>query len=59
MAGPKVALGAPLLLDGLLGGDPEAKSRLRTLLLPSGMLGFLVGVVIVLLDLWGAVRHRS
>jgi hypothetical protein len=49
--GPKVGLGAPLISD-LLAGDPTARPRLRASLLPSVVLGGLVGVVIVLLDLW-------
>jgi len=49
--GPKVGLGAPEIYD-LVRGDREVRSRLRTLLLPSVLLGVLVGVTIVLLDLW-------
>ena len=49
--GPKVGLGAPLLY-GLVSGDREARSRLRALLFPCAVLGVLVGVAIVLLDLW-------
>jgi hypothetical protein len=36
----------------LVSGDREARSRLRTLLLPCAVLGVLVGVAIVVLDLW-------
>ena len=49
--GPKVGLGAPLLY-GLVSGDRDARVRLRALILPSAVLGVLVGVAIVLLDLW-------
>ena len=49
--GPKVGLGAPLLY-GLVRRDWESRSRLRALLLPSAVWGVLVGVAIVLLDLW-------
>ena len=49
--GPKVGLGAPWLY-GLVGGDRDARSRLRALLIPCAMLGVLVGGAIVVLDLW-------
>jgi len=49
--GPKVGLGAPLLYR-VVGGDREAQSRLRGQLVPSAGLGILVGVGIVMLDLW-------
>ena len=49
--GPKVGLGAPMLY-GLVNGDREARAQLRALILPSAVLGVLVGVAIVLLDLW-------
>ena len=49
--GPKVGLGAPQIY-GLVRGDREARSALRALLLPSALLGVLVGAAIVLLDLW-------
>jgi hypothetical protein len=49
--GPKVGLGAPLIY-GLVRGDREARSRLRALLLPSTVAGVLVGIAIVLLDIW-------
>jgi hypothetical protein len=49
--GPKVGLGVPLLYR-LVSGDREARSRLRALLFPSAGLGVLVGVAILLLDLW-------
>jgi hypothetical protein len=50
--GPKVGLGAPEIY-ALVRGDREARSRIRTMLLPSALLGGLVGVAIVLLDHWG------
>ena len=49
--GPKVGLGAPMLY-GLVRGDREARVRLRAQFLPCAVLGVLVGVAIVLLDLW-------
>ena len=49
--GPKVGLGAPLLF-GLMSGDREARSRLRALPFPCAVLGVLIGVAILLLDLW-------
>jgi hypothetical protein len=49
--GPKVGLGAPMLY-GLVRGERAARSGLRALLLPSAVLGTLVGVAIALLDLW-------
>lgn len=49
--GPKVGLGAPLL-HRLLGGDQQARTHLRALVVPSATLGVLVALVIVALDLW-------
>ena len=49
--GSKVGLGAPMLY-GLVSGDREARSHLRALLLPCAALAVLVGVAILLLDLW-------
>jgi len=49
--GPKVDLGAPML-SRRVSGDRQARSHLRALLIPSAALGVLVGVGIVLLDLW-------
>lgn len=47
--GPSVGLGAPML-RGLLAGDPQARSGLRALVLPSAALGVATALVIVGLD---------
>lgn len=49
--GPKVGLGAPLV-TALVAGDPGARGRLRTLVIPAVGLGVLVAVLIVAIDAW-------
>jgi hypothetical protein len=47
--GPRVGLGAPLVLEWL-SGDPAAARRFRARLLPSALAGMSAGAAILLLD---------
>jgi membrane protease YdiL (CAAX protease family) len=49
--GPRVGLGAPLLLQWL-SGEPAAADRARAMVLPSALVGIATGAVVLLLDVF-------